>query len=111
MVKITNEFGDVKRGVQGDAVYQRHYGNQIRRMRKERKNADTKTQHHQRDRFRAGIDFAKGLTKAQRDFLKSYMAEAGIVSPEGLPTTWYSFAKKIAMTVPKVEMETELEQQ
>ena len=107
MVKITNEFGDVKRGVQGEAVYQQHYGNQIRRMHKEHKNADTVTQHHQRDRFRTGIDFAKGLTKAQKDFIKSYMAEAGITNPEGLPTTWYSFAKKIAMTVPEVKMEVE----
>ena len=107
MVKITNEFGDVKRGVQGDAVYQQHYGKQIRRTHKEHKNADTLTQRHQRDRFRTGIDFAKGLTKAQRDFIKSYMAEAGITSPEGLPTTWYTYAKKIAMTVPEVSMEVE----
>ena len=107
MVKIINEFGDVKRGKQHTVVYQGHYGNQTRRMLKDKKDEHTRGQLEQRERFRVGIDFAKSLTKPQRDFIKSYMAEAGIRSPDGLPTTWYSFVKKIAMTRPKVEMETE----
>jgi hypothetical protein len=107
MVKITNRFGDVKTGKQDKVVYQRHYSNQTRRTLREKKDEHTRGQLEQRDRFRTGIYFAKNLTKAQRDFIKSYMAEAGIRSPDGLPTTWYTFAKKIAMTRPKVEMETE----
>ena len=109
MVKITNKFGDVKKGKQHTVVYQGHYGNQTRRMLKKEKDEHTRGQLEQRERFKTGIDFAKNLTKAQRDFIKTYMAEAGIRSPDGLPTTWYSFAKKIAMTRPKVEMETEAE--
>jgi hypothetical protein len=107
MVKITNKFGDVKTGKQHTVVYQGHYGNQTRRMLKDKKDEHTRGQLEQRERFKTGINFAKGLTKAQKDFIKSYMAEAGIRSPDGLPTTWYSFMKKIAMTRPKVEMETE----
>ena len=107
MVKIINQFGDVKRGKQHTVVYQGHYGNQMRRMLKDKKDEHTRGQLEQRERFRVGIDFAKGLTKAQKDFIKLYMAEAGIRSPDGLPTTWYTFAKKIAMTRPKVEIETE----
>jgi hypothetical protein len=76
-------------------------------MLKDKKDEHTRGQLEQRARFKVGIDFATSLTKAQRDFIKSYMAEAGIRSPDGLPTTWYSFAKKIAMTKPVVEIETE----
>jgi len=107
MVKIINKFGDVKRGKQHTVVYQGHYGNQTRRMLKKNKDEHTRGQLEQRERFRAGIDFAKGLTKAQKDFIKSYMAEAGIRSPDGLPTTWYSFTKKIAMTRPEVKQKDE----
>ena len=107
MVKITNQFGDVKTGKQHTVVYQGHYGNQTRRMLKDKKDEHTRGQLEQRERFKTGIDFAKNLTKAQRDFIKTYMAEAGIRSPDGLPTTWYTFAKKIAMTRPEVEIETE----
>ena len=107
MVKIINQFGDVKKGKQHTVVYQDHYGNQMRRMLKENKDEHTRGQLEQRERFKTGIYFAKSLTKAQKDFIKSYMTEAGIRSPDGLPTTWYSFVKKIAMTRPKVEMETE----
>ncbi|MBE9592291.1 MAG: DUF2341 domain-containing protein [Proteobacteria bacterium] len=111
MVKIINQFGDVKKGKQHTAVYQNIYGNQMRRTLKDKKDEHTKGQLEQRERFKVGIDFAKGLTKAQRDFIKSYMADAGIRSPDGLPTTWYSFTKKIAMTRPKVEMETEADEE
>lgn len=107
MVKITNLFGDVKTGKQEGAVYQRHYGKQIRRTLKEKKNANTEVQLQQRARFKAGINFAKGLTKPERDFIKTYMTEAGITAPDGLPTTWYTYAKKIAMSVPRVVFETE----
>ena len=108
MVKIENQFGDVKRGKQGRAVYQRVYGKQVRRAHKEKKDADTVTQHAQRNRFRKGIAFWNSLTHSQRQFLKSYMTEAGITAPDGLPTTLYSFVKRIAMTVPKVTMEVEV---
>ena len=104
MVKITNKFGDVKRGKQHTVVYQGHYGNQTRRMLKNKKDEHTRGQLEQRERFRVGIDFAKSLTKAQKDFIKSYMTEAEIRSPDGLPTTWYSFVKKIAMTRPEVDI-------
>ena len=107
MVKITNQFGDVKKGKQHTVVYQDHYGNQMRRMLQDKKDEHTRGQLEQRERFKTGIYFAKSLTKAQKDFIKSYMTEADIRSPDGLPTTWYSFVKKIAMTRPKVEMETE----
>lgn len=107
MVKIINQFGDVKKGKQHTVVYQNIYGNQMRRMLQDKKDEHTRGQLEQRARFKTGINFAKGLTKAQRDFIKSYMTEKNIRSPDGLPTTWYSFVKKIAMTRPKVEIETE----
>lgn len=107
MVKIENAFGDVKRGKQGRAVYQTVYGKQVRRAHKQKKDAGTITQHNQRDRFRKGIEFWNSLSYSERQFLKSYMAEAGITAPGGLPTTLYSFVKRIAMTVPKVQMDVE----
>ena len=106
MVKISNQFGDVKRGVQGEAVYQRVYGQQVRRQHREHKNANTKGQKLQRDRFKAGIDWWKTLSVEERRFLKSYMAAHGIGDVEGQPPTAYNFAKSIAMSVPRVEMET-----
>jgi hypothetical protein len=107
MVKISNAFGDMKRGVQGRAVYQGLYGQQIRRVHVERKDAGTITQHDQRQRFRRGISWWKSLTHDERQFLIAHMEEAGIKSPDGYPTTLYSYVKKIAMTVPEVSMETE----
>lgn len=107
MVKIENQFGDVKTGKQGAAVYQRVHGKQVRRRYQPHKNADTVMQQKQRARFTKGIDFWNSLTVAEKRFLKSYMETAGITAPDGHETTLYSFVKKIAMTVPEVEMETE----
>jgi len=107
MVKIKNVFGDKKRGRQELGVYQGFYGMQVRRKYEGKKDANTTTQHLQRARFRAGIDFAKSLTKPERDFLKAYIRDTGITGLEGQETTWYAFAKKIAMTIPDVTFETE----
>lgn len=102
MVKITNDFGDVKTGRQGEAVFQRHYGQQIRRLVKPKTGEPSKTQLAQRGRFQAALAWRKDLSRAARLYLEGYSIANGIVDSYGIPLTWDRFALKIALEKPQV---------
>lgn len=102
MVKIINQLGDVKVGKQGNAVYQRHYGRQIRRTLKPKPVAPSKLQQRQRDRFREALLWRATLTLDARRYLEAYSISNRVVDVYGIPLTWDKFALKIALETPVV---------
>lgn len=102
MVKIINTLGDVKIGKQGLAVYQRHYGQQIRRLVSPKSIPATKLQQRQRDRFDQALLWRKGLSTNARHYLQGFAIAHQIVDSYGVPLTWDKFAIQIALTQPLV---------
>lgn len=102
MVKIANEYGDLKRGKQGEAVYQLHYGQQIRRQLKPKTGQVSKTQLEQRLRFKQALDWRKTLTRDARRYLEGFAIAHSINDDYGIPLTWDKFALKIALQQPRV---------
>ena len=70
MVKIVNPLGDVKTGRQGEAVYQRKYGQQIRRTAQPKRAIASETQIAHRQLYRAALDWRKLLSLANRRYLE-----------------------------------------
>jgi len=102
MVKIANEYGDVKVGKQGEAVYQRHYGQQMRRQLKPKTGQVSKTQLEQRLRFKQALDWRKSLTRDARRYLEGFAIAHSINDEYGIPLTWDKFALKIALQQPRL---------
>lgn len=100
MVKITNTAGDVKTGIQGLAVYQGHYGHQVRRVKAPKRGIPSKTQLKQRDLFRLSLTWKKTLTPHDRAWLKWHATNAGVIDSFGVPLTWNRYADKICLTRP-----------
>lgn len=78
MVKIKNVFGDEYKGKQKNAVYQKRYGKQIRRIKEDKKRNDAPAQREQQRRFRVGVAFYKSLTAEEKQALKEWLNERGI---------------------------------
>lgn len=101
MVKIKNIYGDVCTGRKDNAVYQRKYGQAMRRVYNDNKPPASPLQEAQRDKFKEGIAYAESLNKAERDAIKAYMKEKNIGWKDGDPIHWYNWAKSIAMKQPE----------
>ncbi len=105
MVKIRNIFGDEYKGKQGNAVYQKRYGRQIRRLRDGRKRNNSPAQEEQKARFRQAHAWVKSLSTQEIEGLKRFVAEH---YPE---LTWQQYAIKTALDRGKATVtihETEL---
>lgn len=102
MVKIINDTGDIKVGRQGEAVYQRHYGQQMRRLVNPKSGEVSKTQLTQRNRFREALIWRKSLSRSARIYLEGYAIANGIVDGYHIPLTWDKFALKIALEQPRI---------
>lgn len=102
MVKIINTNGDIKVGKQGLCCYQRHYGQQIRRMVNPKTGTPSKPQNTQRQRFIAGLAFRKALTREAKIYLDGYCIAHRLVDDFGAPLTWDKFAMKICLEAPRV---------
>ncbi|MBA7627484.1 hypothetical protein ES703_34946 [subsurface metagenome] len=104
MVKITSTTGDVKTGVQGPAVYQGHYGRQIRRMLSPKGAPPSKTQLTHRDLFRLSLAWKKTLTPHDRAWLKWHADEARVIDSFQVPLTWNRYADKIVLSHPQFRL-------
>jgi hypothetical protein len=102
VVKIFNQAGDFKRGRQGDAVYQGHYGRQIRRLFSPRDCEPTKPQLAQRTRFEQALSWRETLSKDEKTFLEGYSIHHGIRNKDGVTLTWDRLAIKLAIEKPVV---------
>jgi len=95
MVKIVNTAGDIKTGVQGRVVYQRKYGQQIRRMREPKRAIASEAQIRHRQLYRAALDWRKTLSLANRRSLDGYAIANWIVDDHKIPLPWHRFALKL----------------
>ena len=101
MVKIRNVFGDEYKGRQGNAVYQKFYGRQVRRLWDGRKKNKAPGQEEQKKRFKIGLAFWSSLSQTEREFLRQYVRE----HYETLtPQQW---AVKMALSRPRAILQTE----
>jgi len=95
MVKITNKLGDVKTGRQGEVVYQRKYGEQIRRQVSPKRAMASEAQIKHRDLYRAALSWRKGLSLANRRYLDGYCLANWIVDDYNIALPWHRFALKL----------------
>jgi len=104
MVRIQNKFGDLKTGKQGEAVYQRHYGRQMRRVRREKRGDISKVQRQRRALFKQALDWRAGLSRHDKLVLEQAAYHFHYRDSEGVIITWDRMALKIALEVPTVEV-------
>lgn len=95
MVKIINTLGDVKIGKQGQVVYQRKYGEQIRRGLSPKTVIPSQAQENHRQLYRDALTWRKSLSRQNRIYLEGYCIITGLVDKLGLPFPWHRFALKI----------------
>lgn len=101
MVKIVNPLGDVKTGRQGEAVYQRKYGQQIRRQVSPKRAIPSQSQIAHRQLYRAALDWRSQLPLANRRYLEGYCYANGIVDSYHIPLAWSRFALKLYLQAVK----------
>ncbi len=95
MVKIINPLGEVKVGKQGEAVYQRKYGEQIRRTLSPKRAIVSEAQEKHRQLYRDALDWRKSLSLANRRFLEGYCISNWVVDGYKIPLPWHRFALKL----------------
>ena len=95
MVKITNPLGDVKIGKQGEVVYQRKYGQQIRRGLSPKRAIVSEAQEKHRQLYRDALAWRKNLSRQNRRYLEGYCINNGIFDRFGVPLAWHRFALKL----------------
>ena len=95
MLKIVNTLGDVKTGVQGEAVYQGKYGQQIRRTRQPKRAIPSEKQLEHRQLYREALAWRKALPLANRRYLEGYCIANWIVDDYKIPLPWSRFALKL----------------
>jgi len=95
MVKIVNVSGDVKVGRQGEAVYQRKYGEQIRRTVSPKRAISSEAQLSHRQAYRDALAWRSQLSLANRRYLEGYCIANGVVDGYGVALAWSRFALKI----------------
>ncbi len=95
MVKIVNTLGEVKTGVQGEAVYQGKYGQQIRRTRQPKRAIPSQKQLEHRQLYREALTWRKGLSLPNRRYLDGYCIANWIVDGYKIPLPWSRFALKL----------------
>jgi hypothetical protein len=95
MVKITNPLGDVKIGKQGEVVYQRKYGQQIRRGLSPKRAIVSEAQEKHRHLYRDALAWRKNLSRQNRRYLEGYCINNGIFDRFGVPLAWHRFALKL----------------
>ncbi len=109
MVKIVNPLGDVKIGRQGEVVYQRKYGEQIRRTVSPKRAIPSQRQIAHRQLYRDALTWRKQLSLPNRRYLEGYCISNWIVDAYKIPLPWSRFTLKIYLEaikfLPKLELE------
>ncbi|MBA7624463.1 hypothetical protein ES703_31872 [subsurface metagenome] len=95
MVKIINTLGDVKVGKQGEVVYQRKYGEQIRRTASPKRAIPSQRQIEHRQLYRQALAWRSQLLPANRRYLEGYCIANGIVDRYQIALPWSRFALKL----------------
>ncbi len=95
MVKIVNTLGEIKTGVQGAAVYQGSYGQQMRRTRQPKRAIPSQKQLEHRQLYREALTWRKALSLPNRRYLEGYCIANWIVDDYKIPLPWSRFALKL----------------
>ena len=101
MVKIVNPLGDVKIGRQGEVVYQRKYGQQIRRQASPKRAIPSQSQIDHRQLYRAALTWRSQLSLANRRYLDGYCIASWVVDGYNIPLVWSRFALKLYLEAVK----------
>lgn len=101
MVKIENEYGDRYKGKSSNAIYQDHYGKQIRRKSYKQTKPPTPKQLETRQRFKEAIQTIKSLSYNQIQDIKKFYNILKEKDPRKYPVNWYNFAKWLCIKQPK----------
>jgi len=104
MVKVENEYGDVLTGKSGNAIYQKFYGQQIRRKAYKQTKPPSKAQQNIRQKFKDALAWIKTLTYEQKNALKTYYRNSKLSYDPNYPVNWYNFAKLIYIKNPTFEI-------
>lgn len=104
LVKIINDYGDIKTGRQAGSCYQRHYGIQMRRTISPKTGQESRPQASQRRRFINGLAFRKALSQQAKTYLDGYCIAHRLVDSFGVSLTWDKLAMKICLQQPKVAL-------
>jgi len=95
MVKIINPLGDLKIGKQGEVVFQRRHGEQIRRTVSPKRAMPSEAQDKHRQLYRDALAWRKQLSRANRRYLEGYCITNGVVDRYQIPLPWHRFALKL----------------
>ncbi len=95
MVKIVNSLGDVKIGRQGEVVYQRKYGEQIRRQASPKRAIASEAQIAHRQLYRDALAWRKQLSLPNRRYLDGYCIANWVIDDYKIPLPWSRFAIKL----------------
>lgn len=104
MVLIRNKTGDIKTGRQGQAVYQTHYGRQMRRTAQPKTPEPSTRQTQRRSLFKQALAWRAALNRHDRLVLEQAAYYYHYTDQAGITLTWDRFALKIALQVPTVEL-------
>lgn len=95
LVKIINEFGDNYVGKSGNAIYQKQWGTQVRRMGYKEKKAPSVRQLEVRQRFKDAIEWVKDLDFTDKQALIKFYNNSNYAFDKNYPVNWYNYAKWI----------------
>ncbi len=101
MVKIKNVLGDVKIGRQGEVVYQRQHGEQIRRLASPKRAMASEAQIAHRQLYRDALVWRKSLSLPNRRYLEGYCIANGVIDSYHIPLPWSRFALKLYLQAVK----------
>jgi len=110
LVKIINPLGDIKVGRQGEAVFQRRYGEQIRRQVSPKRAIPSQAQIDHRQLYRAALAWRKQLPLANRRYLDGYCITNWVVDAYNIPLAWSRFALKLYLQAVKFVPDLEITQ-
>lgn len=107
MVKITNDYGEVKKGRAGGMVYQTLYGRQIRRLAGSSPVTSSPLQDEIKNNFRDAVAWLQSLPAEDIENIKEEWQVAKNLDPAGTPINWWNYGKKKYMEVIYKEPEPE----
>lgn len=102
MVKIENIYGDKYTGKSSNAIYQKQYGQQIRRKAYKQNKSPSKKQIETRNRFKEAIQQVKNLSSADVQIIKKFYHILKERNPRQWPVNWYNFAKLCYLKQPTI---------
>ena len=100
MSRIISTTGDIKRGRQGEQVYQLKDGRQMRRLASRKSGIISKTQNRQRGLFQKALAWRKSLTLDERRALESLAYQHKARGDDGFILPWSMFALRIYLARP-----------